>query len=212
MPLWLAVAAAFALDLVWPLLLLAGVEHVRVSPGDTAFTGLAFERYPWTHSLALVIIWSIIAFQLTRSILGGKRTAAVVGVLVLSHWLLDFVVHRPDLPLWPAGPRVGLGLWQSVPATFAVEGVLFLVGLAAYLRATTARDAIGRWGLVGLLVVTVGIWVLQPWSPPPPSAKAVAAGGLALWVLLPWARLVDVHRRLTYEAFDPTPDPSGHPE
>lgn len=194
-PLAVAVAAAFALDLLWPLLLLLGLESVRVHPGDTAFTNLAFDSYPWSHSLALVLVWSAAAGAVAYRALGSARAAAVVAALVLSHWGLDFLTHRPDLPLWPSGPRVGWGLWASIPGTIAVEGALLLAGMAAYRRATTARDPVGRWSLAGLVALATAIWITQPWSPPPPSATAVAVGALALWLFLPWAWWIDGHRR-----------------
>jgi hypothetical protein len=180
---------------LWPILLLLGLERVRVHPGDTAFTGLAFESYPWSHSLLLALVWSALAGLLARGRLGATRAAAMVGALVLSHWLLDAVVHRPDLPLWPSGPVVGWGLWQSVPATLVVEGALLAAGLVAYLRATAARDGVGRWALAALIALASTIWVSQPWSPPPPSSTAVALGALALWLFPPWAGWIDAHRR-----------------
>jgi hypothetical protein len=191
----LAVAAAFALDLAWPLLLFLGLEAVQVQPGDTAFTQLNFESYPWSHSLALVVVWSMAAGVVARTALHSSRAGVFVGALVLSHWLLDVVVHRPDLPLWPSGPRVGVGLWNSIPATIVVEGVAFAAALLLYLRATWARDAIGRWSLAALVVLVSFIWISQPWSPPPPSPTAVAAGAMALWLLPPWALWIDAHRR-----------------
>lgn len=194
-PLVVAVAAAFALDLLWPLLLLLGLESVRVNPGDTAFTNLAFEWYPWSHSLALVLVWSLVAGAIARRVLGSARAGAVVAVLVLSHWVLDWLTHRPDLPLWPSGPVAGWGLWQSIRGTVAVEGTFLGLGLAAYLRATAARDAIGRWALAGLVALATTIWITQPWFPPPPSSTAIALGALALWLFLPWARWIDGHRR-----------------
>jgi hypothetical protein len=194
-PLAVAVAAAFALDLLWPVLLLLGLESVRVHPGDTAFTNLAFESYPWSHSLASVVVWSVAAGVIARRAVDSARAGLFVGALVLSHWVLDLVTHRPDLPLWPSGPLVGLGLWHSIAATIAVEGALLAAGLAAYVRATTARDRIGRWALVGLVMVVTTIWITQPWSPPPPSVTAVAIGALALWLLPPWARWIEAHRR-----------------
>jgi len=131
LPLAAAVAAAFWLDLVWPLLLLAGLETVRIDPGNTAFTDLAFESYPWTHSLAAVAGWSIVAYGAWLVRAQPRRVAAIIAALVLSHWLLDFVTHRPDLPLWPGGPLVGLRLWDSIPGTIVVEGSLLVAGIAA---------------------------------------------------------------------------------
>lgn len=93
-------AAALALDLAWPILLVQGVETVRVSPGDTAFTNLAFESYPWTHSLAMVLVWSELACILGKVAFRTWKAGTVIGLLVPSHWVLDWVTHRPDLPLW----------------------------------------------------------------------------------------------------------------
>ncbi|HSH76143.1 MAG TPA: hypothetical protein VLA09_10710 [Longimicrobiales bacterium] len=192
-PLAAAVAAAFGLDLLWPVLLLLGVETVRVAPGDTAFTQLAFESYPWSHSLLLTLLWSALAAAAARALLGSRRAALVVGALVLSHWVLDLVTHRPDLPLWPAGPRAGFGLWSSVPATIAVEGALFAGAIAAWLSMRRPRDRTGTWSFVGLLALTTVLWVASPWAPPPPSASAVAWGALALWILVPWAAWSERH-------------------
>lgn len=192
-PLGATVASAFALDLIWPVLLLLGVETVRVHPGDTAFTNLAFDAYPWSHSLATVIGWSVAGAVVGRRLFGSWRAGAVLGALVSSHWLLDFVAHQPDLPLWPGGPRVGLGLWSSVTGTLLVEGAIGLFGLALFIRAGSARDRVGRWALIGLVALIVIVWATQPWSPPPPSARAVAWGGLVMWLLPLWAFWIERH-------------------
>lgn len=193
-PIGAAVAAAFGLDLLWPILLLTGAESVRVSVGDTAFTNLAFDSYPWSHSLLAVIAWSVLTGLIARRVVGSGRVGAVLGILVLSHWFLDFISHRPDLPLWPQGPVAGLGLWNSIAATIVVEGGLLAMGLWLYSGVSSARDRTGRWSLVGLIVLTVVMWVSQPWSPPPPSATAVALGSFALWLLPPWAHWIERHR------------------
>lgn len=181
-------AAAILLDLVWPLLLLAGLEHVRIAPGITAFTPLDFTHYPITHSLLAALGWSI-AFALVV-----RRHALVAGALVFSHWLLDFVTHRPDLPLWPGGPKVGLGLWHSVPATIAVEVTLFAVALVLYLRATRARDRTGSIALWTLVVLLGAIYAANITSPPPPDPKAIGWAGLAQWLFLPWGWWIERHR------------------
>jgi len=193
-PLAVAVAAAFGLDLIWPLLLLLGLETVRVSPGDTAFTNLAFESYPWSHSLLLVLVWAALAGGLAWRGLLTVRAGVLVGTLVVSHWALDALTHRPDLPLWPGGPLVGLGVWDSIPATIVLEGTLLVAGVRIYLRGTRARDRVGHWALVSLIGLATVIWVSQPYSPPPPSTTALAVGALALWLFLPWARWIEAHR------------------
>ncbi len=115
-------AAAAFLDLVWPVLVIAGVERVAVAPGSTAFTPLDFEYYPISHSLLMSAVWGV-AFGGVYFLIRRRRLPAIMlGLLVVSHWVLDAVVHRPDLPLTLSGPtRVGLGLWNSVPGTLAVQ-------------------------------------------------------------------------------------------
>ncbi len=193
-PLSASVAAAFGLDLLWPILLLLGLETVRVNPGDTAFTNLAFDSYPWSHSLAAVLGWSGAVALLGRALLRTWRQGVLLGGLVLSHWVLDAVTHRPDLPLWPGGPMVGLGLWNSIPGTILVEAVLLASGLWLYVGATSANDRIGNGALVGLVALSGMIWVTQPWAPLPGSATAVAWGALVLWLLPAWAAWIERHR------------------
>jgi hypothetical protein len=192
-PLAAAVGAAFALDLLWPILLLAGVERVRVHPHDTAFTSLAFDWYPWSHSLLAVAVWSAAAGLIGWRRL-GTNAGVLVGALVMSHWWLDALMHRPDLPLWPGGPLVGAGLWNSVPLTIVVEGSLFSAGVAIYARAFPARDGTGRWAFAALVALIGVLWITQPWSPPPPSPTAVALGALVMWLLLPWCAWIARHR------------------
>jgi hypothetical protein len=188
------VAATFGLDLLWPAFLLSGLEIVRVEPGNTPFTPLNFESYPWSHSLLLALGWGGLAFWLTKRA-GTARASTVIFALVVSHWVLDFVTHRPDLPLWPGGPEAGLGLWYSIPATVVVEGALVAIGLALYTRAAPARDRIGHVALWSLVAVTVAIWLSGPFSPPPPNVTAIALVGLAGGVVfVAWARWIDRHR------------------
>jgi hypothetical protein len=192
-PLAAWVAATFGLDLLWPVLLLIGTEHVRVDPGNTAFTHLAFDAYPWSHSLLMATLWAAIAAAIGRQAFATWRAGVLVGAVVLSHWVLDFVTHRPDLPLWPNGPLTGLGLWYSVAGTFLLEGGLLLAALVFYLHAWRARGLVGHLAFGSLVVVTTLIWIVQPWAPPP-SETAVAAGALVLWLLPPWAHWAERHR------------------
>lgn len=193
-PLWSLVAASFGLDLIWPILLLAGAEVVRIDPGNTAFTPLAFDSYPWSHSLIMVLAWGTIAGLVTLKGLNERKSAWTVGVVVVSHWLLDFITHRPDLPLWPGGQKVGLGLWSSIPWTLTLEGGMIAVATMLYLRSTRPIDGVGRWALWALVLLTGVIWASQPWSPPPPDPIAVAMVTLSLWLFLPWAGWIERHR------------------
>lgn len=178
LPLAVLMFAAMFLDLLWPLLCLAGVEHFRIDPGNTAFTPLDFYDYPISHSLATTLVWSLLAALLWRR--------AIVGFAVLSHWILDFVTHRPDLPLWPGGPKAGLGLWHSVPATVIVESALFALGIYLFLR--HRRGSFAFWSLVAFLAI---IYIANILSPPPPSEAAVTYAALAAWLFVPWAWWID---------------------
>jgi hypothetical protein len=191
----LFLACQFA-DLLWPSLLLAGVEQVEIVPGATAFTPLDFVSYPYSHSLMALILWGVIAGSIYAMITRAPATAAVtLAMLVLSHWLLDYITHDPDLPLTMSGARrVGLGLWNSVPGTLSAEFGVFGAGLALYLRSTTARDragSIGLWSLVAFLLV---VYLAASFGPPPPSPAAVAWSAQAMWLLVLWGYWLDAHR------------------
>jgi hypothetical protein len=197
-PLAALIAAAFGLDLLWPILLLAGIERVRIDPGNTAFTPLAFDYYPWSHSLSMAIVWGVVVGRCSVVVLKRAAAGFLIGLAIVSHWLLDYVTHAPDLPLWPGGPQVGLGLWNSIPGTLAVEGALFVAAIGAYVRGTRPRRAVGKWSFWSLIVLTTAIWLSSPWSPPPPSVRAIALVGLAMWLFLPWGAWIERTRQSIY--------------
>lgn len=187
--------AAQFLDLLWPTLLLLGVERVAIAPGITAVTPLDFQHYPISHSLLAVAGWSVLLAGAYYAQRRSKAGAIAVALLVASHWFLDFLTHRPDLPLTPVGDtRVGLGLWNSLPATILVEVPLFLAGCWLYATATRALDAVGRWGFAGLVAFLLLVHVGNLAGDPPPSAVAIAWVGHAQWLLVLWAFWIDRHR------------------
>jgi hypothetical protein len=187
--------AAQLVDLVWPTLLLLGRERVEIEPGITRVVPLDFVSYPWSHSLLMVVVWGVALGSLHWLARRSRRGAVVVGLLVVSHWWLDLVVHRPDLPLVPGGgPRVGLGLWGSPAATLAVELLLFAGGYALYLRRTRATGRLGAvapWALAAFLVVVYAANLL---GPPPPDPTAIAWVGQAQWLLVAAGYWVDRQR------------------
>jgi hypothetical protein len=188
-------AAPQVLDLLWPIFVLTGIERVEVAPGETAFTPLRFDSYPWSHSLVMSIVWGIAFGAIVRVRGASIRGAAIVAALVVSHWVLDFASHRPDMPLWPGGgPLLGLGLWRSVPATLAVEIALYAAGVALYATRTRAKDRTGRWSFVGLIAFLFVTYIGNTLGPPPPSASAVAASALALWLIPLWGIWIERHR------------------
>ena len=197
-PLAALVAAAFGLDLLWPILLLIGVESVRVDPGHTAFTPFDFEHYPWSHSLSMAVVWAVAVGRLAVVVLKRSVTGLLIGMALVSHWLLDYVTHIADLPLWPGGPEVGLGLWNSIPGTLLVEGALLVAVLGVYVRGTRPRRTAGKWSLWSLILLTTLIWISGPWSPPPPDERAIALVGLAMWLLPLWGSWIDRTRQSIY--------------
>jgi hypothetical protein len=186
-------AAAQLADVLWPIFLAIGLEQVRIDPGNTAFTPLDFVSYPYSHSLALLIAWGLAFAWIAAP--RGRLVFAILFGLVVSHWMLDYVTHRPDMPLYPGGPKVGLGLWNSVPATLAIEVPMYLAGLWIYFRATRPRDAIGRWSFALLAATLLIIYVGNLTGSPPPSATALWIVGIAGSVIfLAWAWWADRHR------------------
>lgn len=192
----LAFAAQF-LDELWPVLLLLGVEQVRIVPGLMAANPLNFVYYPFSHSLLMAIVWGLVIGVIYLSRTRNSRGALVVGLLVVSHWILDVPMHRPDLPLWPgaSSPKVGWGWWNSLAVTLIVELTILAAGLSLYLRSTRARDRIGSWGLWAYVVVLVALF-LGSNGAPPPNERVLAWTAMGIWLFVPWAWWVDKHRIL----------------
>ena len=184
-------AAAQWPDLLWPVLLLLGAERVTVAPGDTPFTPLRFDSYPISHSLVATLAWALAGAALWWIIRKDAREAWVVAALVVSHWVLDALTHRPDLQLTPwSDARVGLGLWNSVALTMAVELVLFAAGVAAWLGMPggSRRSGFAAWSLI---VFLLAIYLMNVFGSPPPSSAAVAWVTLSMWLLVAWAWAAD---------------------
>lgn len=195
LPLGLLVGCALLLDLVWPIFLLAGVESVRVVPGATAVTPLDLKDYPYTHSLVGALGWSLLVATAVYAARKRLRYAAVTALCVISHWILDFVTHAADMPLYPGSRTfVGLGLWRSIAGTIFVEGALTVACVLVYVRATKASDGVGRWGLAVFLAFVTAVYFANIFGPPPPDARAIAYAALLMWLFLPWTSWIDRHR------------------
>ncbi|HSS44317.1 MAG TPA: hypothetical protein VLO07_03160 [Thermoanaerobaculia bacterium] len=181
-------------DLLWPVFLVLGVEHVRIVPGLMKASALDLYDYPVSHSLVALAGWAIV-FAAASFFFRRDRTAALLlAAGVLSHWPLDVLMHRPDVPVFARGPYRGLGLWDSLPATLAVEGILYAAGIGIYLKATRAKDRIGVYALWALLVLLAVFWLVSLFGPPPQDEKTLAWGGLTAWLFIPWAYWIDRHR------------------
>ncbi len=192
----LLLTAAQWLDILWPLFLLLGMEEVRITPNWTKFCPLEFNDYPLSHSLLMVGFWALLWWLVCTGLKVNWKTSAVLAGLVVSHWVLDLLVHRPDLPLTPLGKTVmGLGLWNYPIWTLTLEFIFFIVGFGLYMGCTEAKDKIGSVGPWALAVLLVSLYVATMVSPPPPNTTYIAWGGIVLWGVYPLAHWFDQHRK-----------------
>ena len=191
---WL-IAAPLFLDLIWPIFVLAGLERVEIDPGNTIVTPLNFIYYPISHSLMMALVWSLVVGVLYYAISRYGKGAVAVCAGVFSHWLLDVVVHRADLPLYPGSNTVvGLGLWNSFAGTLVAEIVLFVAGAVLYLTFTRAVDKVGRYAMWAFLIFVALVYAANVLGPPPPNSTAVAVTVLLMWLFPIWAGWADHHR------------------
>ena len=184
-PLWLLFIAVQLVDVAWAVLILLGVEKVRIVPGITASNPLDLYYMPYTHSLVAAVFWSVavavFVWLLPRAAI---RAAAVwVGAAVFSHWVLDLLVHRPDLPLYDDTMKVGLGLWNYPAVALALEGALLFGGMILYLRVTKPINTIGRVGLPVFGIVMLAIQSYIFFGPPPASPAAAAVTALVSYLV-----------------------------
>ena len=185
-PLWVLFIAVQWVDICWALLVLLGVEKVRIVPGITAANPLDLYYIPYTHSLPAAILWSLAAAGVYRwfSKSPGWSAPGIVGAAVFSHWLLDLVVHRPDLALFGNSFKVGLGLWDYPLASFVVECGILLGGLYLYMRATAPVSRAGRHAMVIFALMLVAVQGGSMLGPPPPSVTAMAVTALVSYLTL----------------------------
>lgn len=182
-------------DLLWPTLLLLNLESVAIVPGITEMTPLDFISYPYTHSLLMAFVWSTLFFALTYSFRKDFTLALIVGLCVGSHWVLDFITHRPDLPLTLSETtKVGLSLWNNRNATVLLEATMIIGTLSMYLQATNPVDKIGSIGMWSLVTFLVIVHIGNAFGPPPPDVATIAWGGQLGWLIVIWAYWIDAHR------------------
>lgn len=182
-PMWTLAAASQLIDIGWSSFIIAGVEHARVDPALPGSTLVLYDM-PWTHSLPAVLVWSVAAALLVKLILRLPTWAsAVVGLTVFSHWLLDLLVHRPDLELWPGGERVGFALWNyPVPEQALEIGLLAICGAAW----VASRKSLGRfaWPAIGFIGFLVALQIVAMLSPQPAGELPAQAGVTILVIYL----------------------------
>jgi hypothetical protein len=196
-------AAPLFLDILWPVFLLLGWEHARVDPGNTRFTPLDLYNFPWSHSLLMSMVWATAFALINHRLTHYKPGTIAIWLLVVSHWILDWITHRPDMPLYPGSPRFGLGLWNSIAETMIIEIAMLAAGVALYMSVTRPRDRIGRYAFAAFVLLLLASYIADRFSPPPASMSEIAWTGLiATAILIPWAWWFDNHR-------DPRPQPAA---
>jgi membrane-bound metal-dependent hydrolase YbcI (DUF457 family) len=191
-------AAVMFADMLWPILILLGIEEVRILPGITRVTPLEFVSYPWSHSLVMLIVWGLAFGWVVRH--RDPRALAVVTAAVVSHWVLDWITHRPDMPIYPGGPRFGLGLWNSIAATVIVEVAMFVAGAWVYFQTTRPRGRTGVASIWILLALLLAIYLGDVAAgAPPPSVNAIAIVGIGATVLFTaWSTWADRYREVRW--------------
>ncbi|HEY1250795.1 MAG TPA: metal-dependent hydrolase [Thermoanaerobaculia bacterium] len=184
-------------DLLFFVFCLLGIEHFRIQPGNTRMTPMDFDDYPYSHSLLALAIWGLLVGGTYLVLRKDRRAAMVLALGVLSHWFLDVLMHRPDMPLRPGdAPKVGLSVWNHPALTVILELLVYGVGLAVYVRTTRAVDRTGRWALWSLVILLAVLWAGSVFGPPPPDERAVSLTGLAMWLFIPWGYWIDRHRAI----------------
>src|SRR3989442_10483836 len=185
-PLWVLFLAVQLLDVFWSLFVLIGIEKVRIVPGITASNPLDLYYMPYTHSLVAALLWSLaayVAYRAIRAFGASHRAALLVALAVFSHWVLDLVVHRPDLALYDDAHKMGLGLWNYPAPAFLLEVAILFGGMLLYLRSTTATTPLGRWGMPVFGVVMFAIQAGAFFGPPPPAAWVAAVEAVACYAV-----------------------------
>ena len=194
---WL-MAAPMALDLLFPILLVAGIERASVVPNSDPFLRMSLDAIPWSHSLATSALWSVLGGGIYWLATRYQRGAIVIALGIFSHWLLDAITHTPDMPLWPGSTtNIGLGLWRSPAVTIVIEMAMFLGAAWLYARTTRARDAVGRWAFIAFVVVWVVAYIASTLPGPLPSVRAMEYGSLVTFLIPVWAWWFDAHRQVT---------------
>ena len=191
------VVAALLADLLLLLLWMAGIEQVEIVSGVGAAEYYRAIDIGWSHSLVSGVALAALAALATIALRRGNRAAALIGLAIVSHWFLDAVSHRPDMPLVPHREiRAGLGLWTSLPLTLVVEGGLWLVAIGVYSVSFPARTQAGLHGFWGVAALMTLAWYHNLTGPPPSDPASAPVASLALFVLLVvWAYWIDSRRR-----------------
>jgi membrane-bound metal-dependent hydrolase YbcI (DUF457 family) len=186
--------AALFLDLLWPALLLLKIEEAVIN--TTGHPPIVFSHYPISHSLLMAIVWAVIISTIYFLFKRYKKAAIMIGLAVVSHWVLDVIVHQPDLPLVPGvEQKVGLGEWVFRELALFLELVMFFVGIALYMGATRPKNNAGRYGTLGFITFSLLMYLASVFGPPPADMEQVIYGGFLQWIFVIWAYWIDDNRK-----------------
>ena len=180
--------AVFFVEMVWAILVLAGIERVNIVAGFTAYNDLQLVFMPYSHGLVATIFWGALAYVIFRFIWGRLGTTkalagAVMATAVVSHFVLDFVSHTADLPLIGGdGIKIGLGLWNSVGGTLIVEQALFIGALAVYYRSTSGKGILGKYGIA---IFGIGLILLNLMTAFGPSESSGSQVAISILIIVP---------------------------
>lgn len=184
------------LDLVWPVLVLLGMEKVNIEPGNTEMTPLNFVYYPWSHSMLMAVGWGVLFAVIYYAVTKNRNASLLLLLLVFSHWILDWISHRPDMPLTPfTDIKVGLGLWNNKWATIVIETLMFVVGIFLYMKATKANNRTGIWALWGLVFFLLVLYFMSAFGPVPEKVSQIAWTDMAQWLIMIWGFWIDKNRK-----------------
>jgi hypothetical protein len=182
LPLWLLFIAVQFVDVLWAIFVLLGIEKVRIVPGITAASPLDLYYMPYTHSLAGALGWSLFAFVFCQLVprLRGARTGLTLAAAVFSHWILDLIVHRPDLALYDSAYKMGFGLWNYRVVSYVVEMVVLFGGAAMYLGTVKRKTRVVIFVAFLAAFQFFGTFLVSP----PPSDRAEALTALLSYIVL----------------------------
>ena len=172
------------LDLVWPILVLLGVESLSIDPNNTKLTHLSFDFYPYSQSLLAAVVWGLLLGIVYFLVTKNKKGSMILGLLVISHWILDLITHRPDLPLSPfSESKFGFGLWNYPVFEMILEISIFLLGAWLYFKSSFFKRKIWFWALIVFLLVA---HIMNLVGPPPPNTTVVAWSANLMWIIILW--------------------------
>lgn len=181
-----AFLAVQLVDVAWSVFVMTGIEYGRIEPGFMALSALRLEYMPWTHSLPGALAWSLAGMVVYRAFdpRGGWGAAMLIGLCVFSHWVLDFLVHAPDLPLTFNGMKVGLGWWDIPALGMGAEAIVMFGGFFLYLGATKALGLAGRIAPWALIALFCGLYAFDKLGPAPADLKAFAPTAIGAYLAI----------------------------